>query len=288
MDCNQIRPQLGLYLDHELSAEARREVSAHVSGCARCADELKAIERLATALAPVNAPHVPETLWTAIEARLDHAAQVRAKLPVLGNILRAYRRPLAAAASLLLVVGLGLLGLFLMGNGTSTAEASTIDFSALLDGLTDDAHQAFRNFLMRYGAREIPVHQAHQLAPRLNFEVPDSLPGGFRLEAAYLLRFGETPGIAGEYHAPNGEFLAAIFHRPVHQEDYGTHRDYPCVIGEHRGHTVQVGVWRMVHLTDPTTCHCVLSKLDPQTELPAVMAAVAPRSSFSDPQAHGH
>ena len=30
------------------------------------------------------------------------------------------------------------------------------------------------------------------------------------------------------------------------------------------------------HLTDPTTCHCVLSKLSDTTGLPEVLAAVAP------------
>ena len=74
-----------------------------------------------------------------------------------------------------------------------------------------------------------------------------------------------------------------LFHRPVQKEDYGTHKDHACVVGKHRGHKVEVGQWRLVHLTDPTTCHCVLSRLDEQTELPAVMAAVAPDS----PASHG-
>jgi hypothetical protein len=73
-----------------------------------------------------------------------------------------------------------------------------------------------------------------------------------------------------------GEPLVVIFHPPVQTEDFGTHKDYPCVIGEHRGQKIVVGSWKMVHLTDSTTCHCVLSRLDERAELPAVMNAIAP------------
>jgi hypothetical protein len=40
--------------------------------------------------------------------------------------------------------------------------------------------------------------------------------------------------------------------------------------------SVEVKPWRLVHFTDPTTCHCVLSTLDVEKELPAVFAAIAP------------
>ncbi|MCH8912939.1 MAG: hypothetical protein IIA33_05155, partial [Planctomycetes bacterium] len=43
-----------------------------------------------------------------------------------------------------------------------------------------------------------------------------------------------------------------------------------------------VGDWKLVHLTSPTTCHCVLSRLDAATELPAVMQQLAPQSFGAD------
>ena len=101
------------------------------------------------------------------------------------------------------------------------------------------------------------------------------LPVGFRLQQVYVLQFGEHPGLAASYDR-DGEFLGVIFHRPVRDEQFGTHKDYDCVVGKHRGHEVKVGPWRLVHLTDPTTCHCVLSKLDESTGLSEVLAAVAP------------
>jgi hypothetical protein len=156
-----------------------------------------------------------------------------------------------------------------------SAAAATVDYSVLLDALPLNAQKAFRKFLLHYDAREGSTVEARRYAPDLNFEVPDTLPGGFRLETVYLLRFGDLPGVAAGYKR-NGEFLGAVFHRPVHKENFGPHKDYPCMVGKHKGHKVSVGEWKLVHLMDPTTCHCVLSRLDERTELPAVMAAVAP------------
>jgi hypothetical protein len=61
---------------------------------------------------------------------------------------------------------------------------------------------------------------------------------------------------------------------------------------------VKVGEWRLVHLTDRTKCHCsgachcvltcqcVLSKLNEDTELPNVLAAVTPDSSATREESH--
>ena len=139
---------------------------------------------------------------------------------------------------------------------------------------------------MLYGAQELTPTQTKQHAPDLNFEVPETLPGGFRLKSAYGLRIQDAPGIAAEY-SRDGEFLGVIFHSPVHREDYGTHKDSPCVIGKHRGHKVEVGPWKLMHFTDLTTCHCVLSRLMEDGELPAIVAAVAP-DLHTDSRQHDH
>jgi hypothetical protein len=57
---------------------------------------------------------------------------------------------------------------------------------------------------------------------------------------------------------------------------------------QHRRHKVPVGEWSLVHLADPATCHCVLSRLDESTDLPAVIAAIAPCADFSAPHDHHH
>jgi hypothetical protein len=287
MDCKRIREQLGAYLDDEVSQDARRGVETHLSACPDCTGELDSLGRVAEALAPQEAVAVPDKLWNAIEQRLDGDTQQETQHASFRAVSRFFRRPMTAAASILFAVGVGLVAIALLDKTTPTASASTVDFSVLLDALPLDAQKALQKFLALYNAKEIDPDAAHNSAPNLDFEVPETLPGGFRRKAVYALRFGDAPGIVAEYHRDDGEFLAALFHPPVQQEDFGTHKDRPCVIGEHRGHTVEVGPWRLVHLTDPTTCHCVLSKLDLEREVPAVMAAVAPRSTPSDDHGHG-
>jgi len=66
----------------------------------------------------------------------------------------------------------------------------------------------------------------------------------------WRLLFGAHPGVAATYDR-DGEFLGTVLHAAVQQEDFGTHRDYECVVGKHRGHKVEVGEWMLVHLTGP-------------------------------------
>ena len=187
------------------------------------------------------------------------------------------------AASILFVIGAGIFAASWIGGGAE-ASAAPVDFSVLLDALPLDADRAFQKFLTRYGARQVSVMQAKKYGAGLSFDLPETLPGGFDLKQVYVLRFGAHTGVAARY-SRDGELLAAIFHPPVEREHFGTHKDYACVIGQHRGHEVAVGDWKLVHLTSPTTCHCVLSRLDDATELPAVMQQLAPRS-FSGDGAH--
>ncbi len=273
MDCKTAQPQLGLYLDKAMTAGARAAIEAHLARCRRCAEELAQMTETVSALVPQAPVHVPEQLWPSIEARLDQHRLRRLSW-------RIFQRPPAMAASILFVVGAGLLAASWVGGG-SVASAAPVDFSILLDALPLDADRAFQKFLTRYGARQVSVIQARKQGAGLSFDLPETLPGGFDLKQVFILRFGARPGVAARY-SRDGELLAAIFHPPVEREHFGTHKDYACVIGQHRGHEVAVGDWKLVHLTGPTTCHCVLSRLDDATELPAVMQQLAPQSFAPD------
>ncbi|QOJ02874.1 MAG: zf-HC2 domain-containing protein [Planctomycetia bacterium] len=282
MNCQTARESLGAYLDGELPSPVRLAVSAHLSGCPICTAELESLRGVATALANPPVVPVPERLWGEIERKLDHAAE---KSPA-RSIPFATSRRFAIAASVFLALGLGAVWILWTGEVASTAKASTLDFGALLDSISVDPTAAFDKFLDQYQARHVSSAEAKRTASQLNFEIPEMLPGGFRLEKAYTLRFGDEPGAAARY-TKNGEFLGAIFHRPVQREHFGTHKDYGCVIGQHRGHAVAVGDWKLVHLTDATTCHCVLSKLDEKSELPLVLSKIAP-DSLSQPLSEEH
>ncbi len=281
MRCDQIHELLGPFIDHEASPEMQAAVEQHVQECRACSNELKSLRNLADGLSTFESPAVPDTLWSAIATRLNdphHNAR---------NWLVYLRPAVTLAACILLLVG-GYL-FFYADYGSQQATASTVNFSVMLDGLSVDPDRAFQKFVDQYGGRAVSAAEARHHAGKLDFEIPATLPGGFTLKQAYAMRIGEANAAAAKYVRPGG-MVCAIFHPPVHPEDYGTHKDYPCVVGEHRGHRVEAGEWHLVHVTDATTCHCVLSKLDERSELPKVLKAVAPRSmpqSSSEGHSHG-
>ncbi len=275
MTCETARERLGTLLDGELPAAARCSLESHLAGCGACRAELELLGASATAVARLAEVPVPEALWATIERRLDNEVHYR-RGPRSGESLRT--RPLAVAAAVALAVGLSAVGLIWKG---PSARASTVDYSVLLNTLPHDAQRAFTKFLVLYNAKECSLTNARLHAPDLDFDVPEVLPGGFRLQSLYALRFDEMPGVAATYDR-EGEFLGVVFHRPVKAKGFGPHRECPCTIGRRSGHMVAVGEWRLVHLTDPTTCHCLLSRLNEETELPDVFAAVAPGSKPSE------
>lgn len=276
-NCDEMREMLGPHVDGEGSPETRAAIEAHVCTCEECRCEVEGLRELGSRIAAGAPTCVPPALWSRIETQLATAAPRHRFV----RFLRV-RSILAAAACLVLAVG----GYFAVLQGLSSrAEAAPVNFSALLDGLSGDAEKAFREFVELYRGRRVSSAAARQHASQLNFAVPEQLPGGFALNEAFALQIGDTPAAAAIYRR-NGEFVGTIFHRAIHPEDYGTYRDHPCVVGEHRGHRVQVGEWRLIHVTDATTCHCVLSRLDETKDLPAILQAVAP--DFKPATDHSH
>ncbi|RJP39940.1 MAG: hypothetical protein C4547_03030 [Phycisphaerales bacterium] len=282
MSCEQIERQLGLRVDGELAPAEQAVVNAHLETCPDCRAELAELRQLAGIIAGLSPVSVPDSLWGSIEQRLDGAESDAAVTRPARCSRLVFVRPWAIAAGIVLTVGLGMLGL---SSFDTTARASTVDFAMLLDALPLDAQKAFRKFLVRYDAKPTTPVAAKRIAPHLNFDTPAELPGGFRLQSVYQLRIGRTPAIAAAYDR-DGEFLATVFHAPMKLEKFGSHENFPCVIGEHCGHKVQVGAWTLVHVTDPTTCHCLLSRIDEQAEMPAVLTAIAPPVA-SQPGGHG-
>lgn len=274
MNCDRIERLLGVYVDDEVPPTVRDEIESHVSVCGNCRTELREFQELAVALAGRDPVSVPPDLWSAIQRRLELKVRPRRLF------FQAFgRRPVQAlAASIVIVVGLGLFGLPWGGDRASQVNAATVDFSVLLDALQHDSVVAFDKFLSQYKASPTTPAEAKRYAAALDFALPQVLPGGFQLQTTYTLRFGEDPGVAARY-VRDGEFLGVLFHAPILREHFGTHRDRECVVGKHRGHKVPVGEWSLVHLTDATTCHCLLSRLNEGSEIPAVLAAVAPSAS---------
>ncbi len=269
MECKEAGDWLGALTDGACPLEVRSALDDHLLDCPRCRNELSVLRAATAALADPPDADVPSALWPAIERRLD-APPWSALGAWLGR-----RRPWAIAAGVVLAFGISTVVYERVGGRSSRAAAAPINFSVLLDALPLDAEKAFRKFLILYDARSITPSDARRHAPELSFDIPDDLPGGFRLAGVFALRFGDAPGLAARYERGD-EFLAAIFHKPVQCMNQDADRALPCVVGEHRGRRVSVGDWSMVHVTDSTTCHCVLSRLDESVELPPILDAVAP------------
>jgi anti-sigma factor RsiW len=86
--CWLIRRRLDAYQDGELSAAARARTAGHLARCAGCAGEVRALEKLAAALA-VEAPEPADAVWDAFWP------QVRARMATAGSAedTAALRRP---------------------------------------------------------------------------------------------------------------------------------------------------------------------------------------------------
>lgn len=276
MSCIQPQ-QLGAFFDGQLPDAQRAQVQDHLKQCPDCMRQLADLSALRDRIVEFQSGDPPPELWQSIEESLDAKEHRDSAFSVRQLVQLTVRRKLAAAASIAAAIGIIGFAAYWFGRG-EPVQAAAIDFSILLDSLSDGAVEAFDQFVAHHGGRLIDPANAHRQAPRLDFEVPAELPGGWRRENTYQLDFGGTPGIAARYARADGEILATVFHPPVKTEDFGSHRDFPCVIGKHRGHSVQVGDWRMVHLTDPSTCHCVLIRDTDDDQLAGVMSAIAPRS----------
>lgn len=288
MNCHTVREQLGSYVDGELRSELRAPVAAHLDECATCRAEVEAIRGLEARLAAPVSGELPAGHWTSVAQRLDQAEWVaRSGSPSVPT------GRLALAASVALLIGASIFATVLVGPGAAPGPAPAIDFASLLDHLGDDSAGAVDAFLAQYDARPISPGEATSVAPRLRVAVPDELPGGFRLEQAYRLQFENEPGVALRY-VRGDDVLIKVTHPPQGGEDFGDRVGTPCMIGQTTASQVEVGPWRLVSLREGTscpclaagrtcrcghgamTCHTVLSKLDLERELPAVLAALVP------------
>ncbi len=101
MTCEQFDRQLDAFLEGSLAPLPRREMDAHLAGCAACqalTDDLRGVVAAATALPRSIAP--PRNLWPDIAARLAR----QAAHPGIRSISWTRWAPLAAAAVLLVTV----------------------------------------------------------------------------------------------------------------------------------------------------------------------------------------
>jgi hypothetical protein len=282
MNCDTVREQLGAYADGELAAELAAQVERHTRECPACAAEIGELREMIGQLAGAAAVKAPPQLWSMIEQHLDKTPSSRPTR----NPLWWSRRPIAAAASIAVLIGAAaLLGSWLI-SGPDVAKADEVNFALLLDGLATNVDSSLTRFLQYHKAEPISAESAHAAAPDLRFAIPADLPHNFRLQQTYRFQLGTRTGLVACYKRGQ-EPLIVFLHQPTNKERFGVRSEMSCLVEGREVHSVEAGPWRLVHFTDPTTCHCVLSTLDTEKELPAVFAAIAPEFKTSSGR-HGH
>lgn len=275
--CQEIRMKLGELLDGELAGPSRQVMEAHLAACPACRQEAARLESLVRRIGYSPAPEAPAGLWMAIERRLDapfagHAPAPAAWRPpaLRARILRLAGRPLAAAAAVFLVVGLGWLAV----NAPSRAVAAEIDFRPLLARADGDVGTGIQALMRAYGGRSISADEAAQRM-KVRIAAPDELPDGLRLEGRYLLQMGPShEALALHYTGPNDGHLLLLQCPPRIAKDYGGHECMPCSAGDHAGEGVHVGKLHLMHMASDNACVCIVSTLDMPT-FDAALDAVA-------------
>ncbi len=77
MQCRNLRPLLGAYVDQELSPEELARVEGHLAGCARCRSLVARHLAVAQAISRLPAPRVPDGFASRV---LAHPSLVHARL----------------------------------------------------------------------------------------------------------------------------------------------------------------------------------------------------------------
>lgn len=273
--CDDIRPRLGEFLDGELAEAPCERVQQHVTACDACRQELARLESLTRRIPGPARVTAPDGLWTAIESRLDGATgptgRPRSRMATRPRILRFASQPLAAAAVILLVIGLG----WLMINPPweSRAMAGQMDFRPLLERADGDIGAGIQALMQVYGGEPISATAA-EARMTVRIRAPEQLPHGLQLRGRYLLNMGRShQALAFHYTGSAGEHLLLLQCPPATEKNYGNFECVACSVGGHEGHGVKVGKLHLMHMASDKVCVCVVSTLD-ESNLEAALDAV--------------
>jgi hypothetical protein len=273
--CHEIKTRLGELLDGVLDADARQAVARHLDQCADCRAEYDSLRSMTSILARPPAGAVSPGLWEAIEERLHHDRDDSRKRPerVLRRapLYRLVRRSLAAAAVVVLGVGLG--WVVWSAPWAAPAEAAQIDFRPLLEQADGDIEAGIKALLRAYGGEKITRAEASKRM-KVRVHPPEEVPGELRLKSMHLLKMGRHhKSLAFHFQGPGGQLL--LLQCPAGmKKDYGNRECLSCQVGSHAGHVVRAGSLRLMHMESENVCICVVSTLDEQRELPAALDAI--------------
>jgi anti-sigma factor RsiW len=186
MQCDRTGELIGAYLDQELDAGTRREVAAHLGGCAACSALADEFGRMSRQLAALGREPAPEHVVAEVRRRFAEAS-VEISMPHLGAIgPLGTRRWLRHAAALLLACGL-----------TAAATAFLMSRMAGTATVEREVAAAHVRSLLQESPMQIASAEVHAIKPwfagRLDFapSVKDLTAEGYPLAGARLDYIGE-------------------------------------------------------------------------------------------------
>ena len=223
--CAQVSELLGAYLDAELSKQERTDVGAHLATCAGCrrsCDDLAALKRDIAGIA-LPEPASPQ-IWDSI------GIQPRARRPrfawaqLTGGAGNPELR--LAAATFIVALGLGYAYPYLASRAAVTPPASGLATTPIALTVGDYVEQisagSAEAFWTRYAALDANLNTvAEPLAFRLR--MPRSLPGGYQLVGAKLLKDACCYTVQLQYESPHDKL-----------DVFECHDDHPVSFGKAR------------------------------------------------------
>jgi hypothetical protein len=190
MNCREIQEQLSAFHDGELASEMRAVVAAHVGGCEQCASQLAQYASLSSSFRQLSQPEVPTAVWAGIAAGLDQdtggttsAASLSADQPG-GRWLTSSR--LALAASVLLVLGLGL-WMTRHPDHADHSDEFVMTMDHYLETLARDPDQAEQFLLNKYDGQTVKPEDAVRLVG-YRPAVASGLPEGYTLASTSVMK----------------------------------------------------------------------------------------------------
>ncbi len=182
MNCSEIHELLSGYLDGELSGDVTAKIREHLAGCDTCVQELDGFKRLSQLASGLRTLSPSDGMWDELERKLGDTSAASFAWPA--SWMRMSSRSLAIAATLLVAVGLGWLGLRAVHMAQHEAQLAAV-IGQYLDTFQESPTDAQRILETKYQGQAVDVREAvHYVG--YTPATASSLPANYSLERLYV------------------------------------------------------------------------------------------------------
>lgn len=233
--CSEVEQKLSAFVDSELPQLERLGIELHLESCVACRREFELLTEASSFLREEgrNVPSPPA--WESVRNSLTASREPR----LTWNRWTGFERAIAASIGLFVLAGL----LFAVARverpkRTERATGAFGDTRVQMAGLP-----GLERFLTDHRAEKVT---ASDLSERVGFspQVPDELPGGFRLQTAYVVRDRCCTGSCLIYRKGD-ELVTLVQHPPFHPVSWSSSALEDCTIAgfacrRNRGREVEI------------------------------------------------